>query len=371
MKIALITLHWANNYGAALQVYACFKYLQNFGEVSVIDYRCKYTSKGMQVVRFGWGGRDFLRMGKDVLRFVPRYRVIKKFSAFNSRYLRVTSQVSRDEQFLSLTAANDVFISGSDQIWNPTIVSETGSIDGRYFLDFAADKKRVSYASSMGTYDYSPSEQPSLKKYLDRYDSISVREKDTAESLSNFLEREVTHVVDPTLLLTREDWRSAFSNIGLAPKNHKYILVYGLKKDKLLKTVVDIARKELGLKVYAVDQDPLINYHCDRHIMDAGPEEFVALVAGASFIVTNSFHGTAFAVNLNVPFLVTTPPTGANRINSLLGQVGLLHRVINSFRQSEIEALVSEGCDFESSNVKLKLLREKSKDFLKRALVND
>ncbi|MFO3722734.1 polysaccharide pyruvyl transferase family protein [Pseudomonas sp. HLMP] len=365
MKIALISIHWANNYGAALQVYACAKSLRKFGQVSVIDYRCEYTSKGMQLFRFGWGIRDVLRMAKDVLRILPRYKAIKKFANFNSSYLSITDTVRNGDDFRRLAEENDIFVSGSDQIWNPKIVSENGKFDGRFFLDFAQNKKRISYASSMGSYRFSPVELKDAVDYLEQYEHISVREQDTAIFLESALGRPVEHVLDPTLLMSKEEWASEFPKKSEIKDN--YILVYALKKDKLLKKVIEKAASVLGLKVYAIDQDPLINYSCDRHMMDVGPEEFVDLFSRASFVVTNSFHGTAFAVNFNIPFIVTTPPTGINRISSLLQALGLDQRIVHEFDEENIKEYLG-SFDFTESNRKLDQLRTQSFNFLERAL---
>lgn len=365
MNIALITIHWANNYGAALQVYASTRYLSRYGNVSVIDYRCSFTSKGMQVFRFGWGLRDFLRMGKDVFRLLPRYRVIKKFSDFNGRYLNVTSPVNSEVDFIRLVDQYDAFVSGSDQIWNPNIVSESGSINGRYFLDFVSGKKKVSYASSMGTYKYSAQDFSQISGYLSGYDFLSVREADTASYLEELLARPVAHVLDPTLLMGKDEWLNCF------PAGKKqvdgFILVYALKKDALLRRVIEVVSAVLKLKVYAIDQDPLINYSCDRHMMDVGPDEFVDLFSQASFVVTNSFHGTAFSVNFNVPFLVTTPPTGINRISSLLDAVGLENRVVESFDEAALKALLEQEMFFGKSNQKLNDLRRESTQYIDKA----
>ncbi|MFV3327961.1 polysaccharide pyruvyl transferase family protein [Pseudomonas sp. NY15372] len=365
MKIALITIHWANNYGAALQVYACAQSLSRFGQVSVIDYRCEYTSKGMQLFRFGWGIRDLLRLGKDLLRIFPRYRVIKKFSEFNAKNLSVTRIIRTDEDFKKLVSDFDVFVSGSDQIWNPKIVSDLGRLDGRFFLDFAQDKKRISYASSMGTYKYSPQEIKSVASYLNKYQFISVRESDTAVTLQEILGRSVEHVLDPTLLMNKSEWLSGCSK--KTENRSGYILIYALKKDKLLKEVVEKTSSLLGLKVYSIDQDPVINYRCDRHMMDVGPDEFVELFSNASFVITNSFHGTAFSVNLNIPFIVTTPPTGINRINSLLKSVGLEDRIIGHYDEQALNRNIKD-IDFSDSNKRLDDLRKKSFEFLEGAL---
>lgn len=367
MKIALITIHWANNYGAALQVFASKRYLSRYGCVSVIDYRSKFTSKGMQLVRFGFRVRDIFRIGKDILRMRPRYRVIRKFLDFNLKHLNATFQVKAADDFDIIAKQYDVFVSGSDQIWNPDIVSETGSIDTRYFLDFAKGKK-IAYASSMGNYRYSGEKLKELIRHLNSYDAIAVREKDTADYLTALLGRPVAHVLDPTLLLEKQEWLKCFPVVKKIDR--PFILVYALKKDDLLRRAVSEVSTILGLKIYAIDQDPIINYSCDCHLMDAGPDEFVQLFSQASFVITNSFHGTAFAVNFNIPFLVTTPPVGINRINSLLCSVALQERIIASAELGKLNTLIRSVLDFSECNIKLNVLRKISESYLNKACRN-
>lgn len=366
MKIGLITIHWANNYGAALQVYANYKVLGRYGDVIVIDYRNNYTSKGMQLVRVGRTARDVLRAGKDILRIFPRYRVISKFKKFNNDHMRFSSLMCCQKDFDELDKRMDIFVSGSDQIWNPQIVSENEQLDGRYFLDFVKSGRKISYASSMGTYQFKGKKQDELFSLLSRYDSISVREKNTALYISSTFELSAEHVVDPTLLLSRDEWFHEFPNIK--NKEEKYVLIYALKKDKLLKEVVSYISKLLGIKVYAIDQDPLLNYTCDKHFMDRGPEEFLQLFNNAEFIITNSFHGTAFAVNFNIPFIVTTPPTGINRIESLLLELGLTDRMISNFNTEALSEIVKHNIDFDVVNMRLNQLRLRSLNYLQRAL---
>lgn len=361
MKIGLITIHWANNYGAALQTFATEQVFNKYGEVFVIDYRSKYTGKGMSLLRFGSSLRDILRVVKDLIRLLPRYRAIRKFKLFNDKYLNMTRPVTADHDFKILNDQIDTFISGSDQIWNPTTVNECGVIDGHYFLDFVIGKKRISYASSIGTYKYTKKELIRIKSLLGQYDHLSVREKDTKQYLEKLLKRPVAHVLDPTLLLTKEQWLRIFE-IDKKQSNRPYVLVYVLKKDNQLKMAVGIVADLLKLRVVTIDQDPFTNFRNDQHIRDAGPEEFIELFSNASFVVTNSFHGTCFAVNFNIPFIVTTPPTGINRIESLLTAIGLADRILNDI--TNLPGLVINSIDFNSMNSKLEHLRIESMEYI-------
>ena len=365
LKIALITIHWANNYGASLQVFATLKALEKYGEVSLIDYRNNYAGKGMKWVRFGKNMRDFLRVGKDVFRLFSRYKVIKKFENFSYKYLNLTERIENHNDLNKLNSQHDLFVSGSDQIWNPEIVNEDGSLDECYFLNFVDKKKKISYASSMGTHRYSKKELEKIIPLLKKYDSISIREKDSSVYLSKVLKKNVSHVLDPTLLHDANDWLNFF-HISKANIADPYVLVYALKKDDLLKKTLEQVVNCLGIKVITIDQDPFVNFKNDDHIMDAGPEEFVKLFADASFVVTNSFHGACLSIVFNVPFVVTEPLTSINRIESLLMALRVGNRIVKD--GSNAKQIVDEDIDFDQLNMNLNVLRASSHHYLANAI---
>lgn len=364
LKIALITIHWANNYGASLQTFATVKALSKYGEVSVLDYRNTYINKGMTWIRLGYKPRDLLRMGKDLLRLLPRYRVIKKFEDFSYKHLNLTLPLQESEDFKNVANEFDIFITGSDQIWNPEIVSENNELDTHYFLDFVHGKKKFSYASSIGAHIYTDMEKPIIKGLLGDFCSIAVREKDSSLYLSELLNKKVEHVLDPTLLYKKEQWLEFF-NISEKKPDEPYILVYALKNSLLLKQTIEKLAKILKYRVITINQEPFTNYKCDKHIKDAGPDEFLELFANASFVVTNSFHGTCFAVNFNIPFVIASPQIGVIRIENFLSSVGVRDRIVSSDYQ--ILQAINNKLDFNAINNKLGILRDDSKKYIEKS----
>jgi len=364
-KIALISIHWANNYGSSLQTFASIHTLSKYGEVSTLDYRNTYTQKGMQWIRWGKRPRDILRIGKDIFRLLPRYRVIQKFKAFSYKYFNLSSIMKSPKDFENIEKEFDIFISGSDQLWNPLIVSENQKIDGRYFLDFISQKPKLSYASSLGSYQYSKEEKPKIIKFLNSYKALSIREQDASIYMQELLQKPITNLIDPTLMLDKNMWLEAL-NIPKDTKLKPYILVYALIKDKTLKHLVNQVRQRLNLEVISIDQDPFSNISPNKHIKDASPLDFVSFFANASFVITNSFHGTCFSLNFNIPFIISTPPSSLNRIESLLSATALSSRIITP--KSNLDKLILEPLDFTYANAKLKDLRAKSKDFLDKHL---
>lgn len=359
MKIAIITIHYANSYGGMLQAYASQKVLSSFGEVSFINRITPHLADNMRVLPLPSSPRGLLRFGKNIFRFFPRSRLISRFKDFQQTYFRHTPLIDNDEQLHALEDEFDIFICGSDQIWNPQVLED---FDAAYFLSFVKDKKKIAFASSAGSYKYTEQEEEKVAEYLSDFHAIGVREVDMQQYLTKLLGREdITTLLDPTLLLSKDEWHSDFPpDAGDRPP---YLLVYALKLGKEGLDIISKVASQLGLKVITIDQDPFLRYNADEHKNDIGPKEYLELLAGASFVVTDSFHGTAFSVNFNVPFITILPKSGGNRIKTLLSAVGLEERLVEG---GELPA--PEMC-FTQANEKLEALRGASLKFLEDAVI--
>jgi len=362
IKIALITIHWANSYGGMLQAFASQKILSQYGGVSLIDYKTTHLEKTMCLIRYGYTPRDFLRMAKDIARIFPRYRLLKKFKYFVNTYFNLTEPCPDHHSLKNLEKDYDIFVCGSDQIWNPNIVD---GFDSAYFLAFIKTKKKISFASSSGSYNFSDQETSLLISYLNSFSSISTRENDTSQFLTSILEnKKVSALLDPTLLLNKKEWLEAL-NINETVEKAPYVFVYTLKKDKFVREIVRKVSLSLNLKVVVIDQDPYLGYDADNHIQDAGPKEYIELLSGASFVITNSFHGTVFSVNFKVPFIAIKPESGLNRIEGFLKNVDLQNRLI--LNNENLNEIITTPLDFEKSHKKLTLLRQTTKAYLDNA----
>lgn len=365
MKIGIITIHHSCNYGAVLQTFATQESFKKYGHVEIINYQNLHTDKTTKLLRFGTAPRDILRLGKDVLRLLPKIRSLKKFTSFFNKHYSLSGEPTQNID--TIQKKYDIYVCGSDQIWNPQIISENGKIDNNYFLAFSSTAKKISYASSKGSYNYTSIEGEQASSYLKDFHRISVRESDSANYFSNTLGRPVEHVLDPTLLLNKTEWLTAL-NIKNTPSKKPYILVYVLRKNKVLAQTVHTVAKMLNLEVITIDQDPFTTMSCKKHINDAGPIEFIELFSNASFVITNSFHGCAFSVNFNIPFIVTPPPSGLNRIMSLLEAVGAESRAIST--KDEAIKLINNQLDFNRTNIKLQALRSISKEYIDEAIAS-
>jgi hypothetical protein len=347
-----------SNYGAVLQAFALKEAVKDFGDVKIIDFDNKHVSKSLKHIRFGTSLHSILGMGKDLCRLLPRIKVIKKFNSFLTDNMELTPFESKSlESF-------DVLISGSDQIWNPRCISPSLKFLSEYFLDFGNESQRkISYASSCGSYEFSSKELLVLKEYLEKYQYLGVRELKTSVMLTDLLDTEVQHVVDPTLLLTKEDWLIKLGDNNF--RKEEYILVYVIKKTELLKNTIKYIKSALDLKVILVEQGLYFDNIIDEHIRDAGPEDFISLINNAKYIITDSFHGTTFSVIFNKPFVSVSPGANVNRISSLLEKIGLKDRIIHN--SNNINELILD-CDFKLANKALNEERIKSKNYLTKAL---
>ncbi|MGD9624399.1 MAG: polysaccharide pyruvyl transferase family protein [Arcobacter sp.] len=362
MKIALITIHNANNYGAILQTFATYKILSRLGDVDIIDYENRHISISLDLVRLKFTIHGILGMGKDIFRLIPRYKAIKKFRTFSEKYFKMSKKINKDD----IDFPNyDLYVCGSDQIWNPNCISDNSQIDEIYFLNFAPkDSKKISYASSLGNYRFTIEEQNKVSNLLNDFSFLSVREKDGKEHLESFLNKEIKHVLDPTLLLSKKEWIETFDlkeNIS----DEKYILVYSVPKSKLIKDAIEYFSKKLNLAVIALDQNLSMGTKVDKHIRDAGPIEYLNLFLNASFIITDSFHGTCFSVNFQKQFVSIAPGIHSNRIESFLNTINLENRIIrNKDNFENIEEIGNKEYD-ESLNL-LNNFRDESIKYLER-----
>lgn len=366
MNIALVTIHNANNYGAILQAYASQLSLSKYGKVTIINYNNRHISRSFDLIRFKPSFHGLMGTAKDLCRLLPRQRVIRKFKCFVSNNMQQTTAYQADSLMQGSEKKYDVYVAGSDQIWNPNCVSNNEAIDEIYFLQFAPESsKKISYASSFGNYKFSCNEEQLVKGYLSKFDSISVREKQSQIYLQSLLKKPVQHVLDPTLLLNKSEWLHAAGLDNVIAPYEKYILLYTVPKALLIDKVVKRFSKLLGIKVIAIDQGLSAGTKVDKQIRDAGPKEFLELFAHAEFIITDSFHGVCFSLDFERPFVAVSSGVHANRIESLLDLIGLDDRLI--VNESQIKNITIES-NYSNGYKALSQEREKSLDFIAKSL---
>lgn len=334
MKIGLITIHRANNYGAFLQAFATQESLKKFGDVEIIDYKNDKLESSFDLIRVNsLSLKGLLGSIKDILRILPRYRVINKFKLdINNKY-NLSKRLDNADLHSYAKDNYNVLVSGSDQIWNPVCVSETDLLNPVYLLNFGDDNtKRISYASSMGAFEVDEKNSPLLIESLKKYKYISVREEERKVEIEKYINKPVVHVLDPTLLLNSSEWLSQFPEKSKRVNNlikKKYILFYSVPKVKETRNVLDYFSKLTGYEIISIDQDIYPFYKADTKIRDASISEFLHLFNNAKYIITDSFHGVCFSLIFRKNFYAVSPGKLSNRITSLLSVIGLSDRLIN------------------------------------------
>lgn len=308
--IGILTLHNAINYGAILQTYALQHKLDLLGiQNQVIDYKCpKITNR--HKIKFKWW---------NPLGYAIKMRTKRKFKQFLNTKVRLSKAISS----LNRVTPCDAYLVGSDQVWNLTI---TGN-DMTYFLDSVPKEAlKYSYAASMGAYQFTSSDaKDKCLALLNEFSSLSVREKtgkqyleecskDTARNLS------IAVHLDPVLLLKKEEWEK----FGCCKQKRKYILLYMIGRQEELIHWAQELSKQLSLPVIWIS-DSLRSYQRIKNKRCSSPEEFVGLFSNSAYVVTNSFHGTAFSIMFHKPFYTVTRREGkrVERIADLLDTVGL------------------------------------------------
>lgn len=312
MKICTITCQNADNHGARLQCYALVKHLQKQGHtVEVIDYRPDYM-RGLKM--WFWPGLSVKEWAKLFLQASDRRRAVRRhryFDDFSKKYIPLTRIYNSIDELRENPPCADMYIAGSDQIWNTTFRNGT---DPAYYLDFGAKEiRRESFAASFATEEIVPEALLFVRENLKRFDKITVREQ-SALAILEKLGYHGTLQDDPVFLLSSEEWDAIADGTG---KDEKFVLVYDFYADDEIRKMAQSIAAEKMCKIYAICSSELS--YADKNFVYSGPETFVSLVKHASCVVSNSFHGTVFAMIYQVPFKVLDRPDGLNvRMHDLL-----------------------------------------------------
>lgn len=360
MKIGILTFHRTTNYGAALLAYALQEALIGQGhDAEIIDYNntAVYSYYDYRVF---YGAQSVkTRLGK-VLRYAHNKALCAQFAAFREKHLRLSPECTDHDTLRAVEARYDAVISGSDQVWNPRAIFR----DFDAYLLGTVQCRKIAYAASAGTVS---TWEPYLKTYwklLHRFDAISVREAEMLAPAEHLAQKDVSLTLDPTLLLTREDWVRAES--GKLPDErlkNGYILVYFLGKNPAVVQAAREVQEATGLPLVTLGRR--IGARDELHPA-AGPQEFLTLFHHASCVLTSSFHGTVFAVQYERPFLVFGNGAYNGRMQTLLSTLDLQDRMMCG-KEGAADAL-NAPIDWARTAQRLQAAREHSLAFLRGAL---
>lgn len=355
MKASIITLHSVCNYGTQLQAYATQEKLKEyFDEVCFIDYK-RPDTYGIKLLRTFTKGNIF-----KIPAILPTLLYWKiNFGKFQKKYLNISKKkYLKEEDFKYFEDDSDIYFSGSDQVWN---TGWNNGIIEPYYLSFVPENKpKYSYSSSFGKSTLEKDEINQIKKLLSRFNRISVREDSGVEIVKKQLNiSDVTRILDPTLAMNQEFWRK------LEQKNkikEDYILIYNLNRSREFDKYAEELSRRTGLKLYRFCTRFDQIFRNGKSLIIPNILDFVTLIDNAKIVLTDSFHATAFALNMNTEPICVYPNNYSGRLSDFLKLVNCENRHIIDFNDFDI---LNRHVDFKEVNYILDKERYKVNEFLK------
>lgn len=357
MNIGIVTWLGTGNFGTSLQSYALHEFLKQ---------------RGYNVYLLKEFSEDDLFLKNKIKRYISQKKAfiksflsrtnLKKIYDFNKENYNL-KEITNNKIKRIIIDNTDVFITGSDQIWNCY-----NKFSPFMFLSFAENKKRIAYASSIGTKDFPKFCSGKVQELLNNFQHIGVREKSIVQYLNEFLGRkDVIQVLDPTFLLRANQWQDFGdkANINL-PIHNKYIFCYFIGKNPQYENQLDEIRKSTGINniilVPSLEFKDIKFKHSTIY-KKAGPYEFVKLLKDASLVCTDSFHACALSINLSKEFIVfkrfndNDPKSQNSRIYDMLSTYNLECKIYdNNFILSK--------ADYEPIQTQLNIDRNNSINYL-------
>lgn len=359
-KVLYITIHFGANFGSVLQSIATYETLNKLGyDSALINYIPR---------RFSWSkyfnAKGFLRKIYRIIHAPVEFTNRYIYMSFLRKYVRMTDLINPDKNFYEVCPPADIYMSGSDQVWNS---KHNLGIDLHYYFDgFPVNSKIISYASSIGQETVSNEEYCEIRRLLSTYSAISVREKSAANIIES-MGYKVTHLLDPTFMLTSEEW-GKFMPKRIISK--PYILIYApydVRNTEIIYKSANNIAKSKRLKIVTFSWGIKSEVKADKTIHFADPGDFLSLMYYADYVITTSFHGTAFSINLNKQFFVYYPTGFSTRIESILELCALRDRVLQDNEELTLER-ISQLIDYTKINSILNLEREKTMRYLTKEL---
>lgn len=375
MKTGLVTFYHIHHYGALLQAAATERAVERLGgECEIVDY---FVNQNNDLFRRPTGLGSAAADAHTALHYQALKTRYQRFEAFARRNLRISGH--RFESLEELRAAElpyDVILAGSDQIWNPKIFPD-GHFDPVFFGVFS-QRRKIAYAPSFGVPRIPEGMEDELRGYLAAFSHLSVRERQGQKIVEDIAGKTVPVVLDPTLLLTRDQWAamantpSGYPSGGDLNTPRGYILCYCISRPGALAPYIQSLADRTGLPVVQLCGVRQKVHPRARCVLDAGPAEFLGLFQNAAYVCTNSFHGTVFSVQFQKPFFTAVAPgelaePESSRTFSLLSTLGLTERIIGKGDTAGLDA----GIDWAAVEVRLDAARQSSLDYLRAALAGE
>lgn len=361
MRVGIITMFQDNyNFGGNLQAFALCKACNDLGyDAEQISYR------NYRTIRYKLASIKMKLCGER-----PDPLLEKRKSAIRSFQKKIPhSRIYYADTIKDANMHYDCFIAGSDQIWNPKWINKA------YSLDFVAGNKyKFSYAASIGCRQLSDDDREIFRKILDKLDDISVRENEAKVLLSDLTQCRIIQTLDPTFLLSREEWASECAEQKVSGK---YIFCYFLRGDQSIRDIATAYAQKHGLRIVTFPNLSYTLRECDRcfgdeRLYDVSPQDFLTLIKNAEYVFTDSFHAVAFSVIFQTQFCVINDEgmkKMADRVTSLLDQINARGNFLDSSEKATVEYVETlPPIDFESNRSGLDEKVEESRSFLKSNL---
>lgn len=360
MKIRLITFHTPKNYGAVLQAYSLMSVLeQKCDDVKIIDFNTAHLRSIYPVIPRLSGIKGFASCILNSYTYFPKYKKYKKFENFVTEKLNLTERYECIEELYQYAWEKDtVFICGSDQVFNP---NRRGDEVKAFYMDFVPETNfKFSYAASFGVLEIPEDKTETIKKYLKKFDNISVRENSGEEIVKAVADKNVVSVLDPTLLNDKFFWEKCEKKYK---KNFEhYLLYYRLLGSRESDMIAMKKAKEENLKLVVVTEKNARGIKNAEVLRDVGPQELLRLYNKSDFVISDSFHGIAFSIIYNKPFIFSD-------LNPKLNPRGLnLIKMLEIKEENTFGKDASGDVDYEAVDSKLKTLRSNSINFINNSL---
>lgn len=324
MKIATLTYQRHDNIGAMLQCYALQTTIIKKGyENEIIDYYCDAADRPFSITSLKVKG--IKKYCTSIVGVISRIPKLPAFNRFRQKDLLLTKKYDKRD-ISEIDGKYDGYIVGSDNVWN----SRLTGLDKNYFLDFVSDdRKKASYAASMGLAEPPEQERRQFAEALKKFAIVSTREESAAKNLERITGRSVFDSCDPTLFLTRKEW----SELAVEPKEqYKYVLAYHMSPSiSFVNFVKEFARRK-GLRIIYV---PFPYGLCKCRIKpQIGPHDWLGYVKNAEYVVTDSFHGCVFSTIFEKELIIKVSQLG-ERINNLTKKLGIQERMVSTVAEAD------------------------------------
>lgn len=374
MKVAILTHPLGTNYGGMLQNYALQTVLRRLGHTpETLHYYLPISAK---IKVLSLCGRILKKLkGQDVpLRGWPTREeeavICQNSHAFIRDNINTTELVPLSEIKTFRKIGYEAFVVGSDQVWR----GDRGYTHQFFLSDFKdCNVPKIAYAASMGVdwWSFNERDTKECKELIKDFKAVSVREESAITLCKEYLDVDALLVLDPTLLLSSEDYKSLISKTTIQSNNQKYMMVYVLDKSSEKKSIIEAASRKLNLipfEVMAKNYFGEVGKNGLQSCILPKVEDWIQGFANADYVVTDSFHGTVFSIIFNKQFVaIANHERGAGRFLSLLRMLGLEDRLVES--EEDAAALLTKTIDYSNVNEILASKKEESISFLKKNLV--